>query len=486
MKKSKQDNSGFTLIELLIAMVIIAIVLTPLYNNFRQSTYLNGKAKAAMDATNMASNVMEGLSAYSAEEIILGFYSYDSVSNNNPLRHSTLNIMPNEVTVAAYGDVEFDGTSYSKHFVTTSLPIDSSATYADALYASAIGGSAPQPLARFLQVNPNTKGRYYFYAEGVTQARGTYDVLLVLDASGESTGFSGDLDDDGVINAGAGETVGYNDYESPVLTNINPMYDGVYTETSSQRANAAAEFMTNRTNLSSSIDSEEKVCGIMRRTMTINVEKVVGASGETIVVTLVEKYKLMSNTADFSINEYTLPVKTLFDSSTYGATPRNIYIYYTGNYKSTNKADTSCLDIFEINNLDHIPININLIRIKSAETSDSTELTYRARIHVNEAKTGGTYATEIYSNLRDDLSKTAAQNASNRTDNARSGFSLNGTPVNNDSADYLDLIHENGGVRTEKRDRLYAVTMYVYQEGAADQGFPEELLITEFDGNSAQ
>ena len=36
MKKIKKDNSGFTLVELLIAMAIIAIVLTPLYSNFRQ------------------------------------------------------------------------------------------------------------------------------------------------------------------------------------------------------------------------------------------------------------------------------------------------------------------------------------------------------------------------------------------------------------------------------------------------------------------
>ena len=53
-------------------------------------------------------------------------------------------------------------------------------------------------------------------------------------------------------------------------------------------------------------------------------------------------------------------------------------------------------------------------------------------------------------------------------------------------ADYNEIVHETGGIRMEKRDRLYAVTMYVYQEGAAAAGFPEELLITEFDGNSAQ
>ena len=68
-KRIRKDNRGFTLVELLIAMAIIAIVLTPLYSNFRQSTYLNGKAKKAMDATNMASDIMEGIAAYEPEDI---------------------------------------------------------------------------------------------------------------------------------------------------------------------------------------------------------------------------------------------------------------------------------------------------------------------------------------------------------------------------------------------------------------------------------
>ena len=37
MKDIKRDNSGFSLVELLIAMVIIAIVLTPLYSNFSRN-----------------------------------------------------------------------------------------------------------------------------------------------------------------------------------------------------------------------------------------------------------------------------------------------------------------------------------------------------------------------------------------------------------------------------------------------------------------
>ena len=481
MKKSRQDNSGFTLIELLIAMVIIAIVLTPLYNNFRQSTYLNGKAKAAMDATNMASNVMEGLSAYSAEEIIFGFYTYDSVSNNNPLRHSTLNFMPNEVTVADYGEVVYSGGVYSKGMSISAFSPDSAADYSSAQYVSAVAGGAPQPLAKYLQLKPTANSKYYFYAEGVTQARGTYDVLLELDASGAS-GFSGDLDGSGAIDGS--EITSYNDYESPVLTNINPMYDGVYTESSGQRANAAAAFITKAKPGVSA--TEANVYPRLRRTMIITIDQFTGISGETITVSVEDKYVLTSGASDFTITELIVPGGTIFDSSTYGATPRNIYIYYSGNYNSTSTSGANCLDIFEINNLKHVPINIHLIRTKNSETTDITEGTYRAQIDVNEIAVSGTYATEVYSNLRDNLTMSAADNATHNRNAARTSFYLNATAKLDSSSEYKDIIHENGGVRTEKRDRLYAVTMYVYEEGAANAGFPADMLITEFDGNSAQ
>lgn len=493
MKKIKKDNSGFTLVELLIAMVIIAVVLTPLYNNFRQSTYLNGKAKATMDATNMASNIMEGLSAYSAEEIILGFYTLDSVSNNNPYRHSTLNIMPNEVTVADYGDLSYAGGSFNKNFSAGGLTPSTASDYAGALYAkTSTGGTAPQPLARYLQVDSSGSynGKYYFYAEGVTQARGTYDIMVCLDTSYD-TGFSGDADGNGVINGA--ETIGYNDYESALITNINPLFDGVYTETAGQRSNVAADFLTKRSNpWYSPITQPEDFYPYLQRTVTIDVNKIPGASGNQATVTVTETYKVTYYDwgSYFSgSNEYSLAPTTVFDGDVYGTAPREIYIYYNGNYNSTSSAAGSCLDNFVINNPDKIPVNIHLMRLKTAETDVNKEENYRARIEVNENKGSG-YVTDIYSNLRDNLEKNSAENQANRANFNRVKVKIDIYEISSASdthiADYNEVVHETGGVRTEKRERLFAVTMYVYEEGAADAGFPEDMLITEFDGNSAQ
>lgn len=483
MKKIKKDNSGFTLVELLIAMVIIAIVLTPLYSNFRQSTFLNGKAKKAMDATNMASNLMEGLSAFTPEEIILGFYSNDSVGGSIPERHNTLNIMPNEVTVAEYGDlVPAGGGGFTKGFVTSNLTLGAgSYDYSSANYAQSRGTTASQPSIDQLKIKESPSGKYYFYAEGVHQARGIYDIVVELDTT-QVTGFSGDTNNDGVI-AGA-EVYGINDYESAFITNVNPLFDGVYTENIGQRQNAAAALLAKKTNPGVSLAAADLYPG-MDRTMNVVIER--DATTGFVSVTVKEKYHIGSNftTPDgTNVNLdnvfhgqsmiYTTTDKLVFDGSTYQQDPRSIYIYYNANYSSTK---TNVLDRFEIDNPDHVPVDIYLVRVKSAETTVALENSYASSLKVNDVT--GTGDVNIYSNLRDNILKTDAENASNRQDKFRCNTNLS-------DADYERVVHETGGVKKEVEDRMYSVKMYVYSEGAATAGFPADMLVTEFSGSSLQ
>lgn len=491
MKKIKKDNSGFTLIELLIAIVIIAIVLTPLYRNFRQSTYLNGKAKTAMDATNVASNLMEGLSAYTPEEIILGFYSNDSVSGNIPGRHNTLNIMPNEVTVAEYGDLTVASGGYAKGFITSDLHLGAGPyDYSTANYAKPLAATVPQPSQEYLKIKESPSGKYYFYAEGVHQARGTYDIIVELDTTHE-TGFSGDYNEDGSIDTSAAEVYGINDYKATMITNMNPLFDGVYTENLNQRQNAAAALLAKKTDPWTNLEPSDLYPG-MTRTISVLIDK--DPVTDFVTVTVRNHYEIRSDfrTPDNRwINigsvfagqtlHYTTTDELVFDGSVYKQNPRNIYIYYNGNYYSDN---TNYLDQILVTNPDDVPMDLYLVRTKSAETTNENEATYASELWLPNV---GGFDFNVYSNLRDNILKTDAENATNRQNCARCRTIIRGNTIYNlPNADYDEVVHDTGGIKTEKEDRMYGIKMYVYDQGAANAGFPDDMLITEFSGSSLQ
>lgn len=65
----KNDNKGMTLVELLAAIAILAIVTTPFLNSFLASARNNQKARNTLRATAVAQNLMEGIEAFSLEEI---------------------------------------------------------------------------------------------------------------------------------------------------------------------------------------------------------------------------------------------------------------------------------------------------------------------------------------------------------------------------------------------------------------------------------
>ena len=65
----KKDNKGMTLIELLIAITMLALITTPFLNSFIVSVRNNYKARNVLRATTVAQNLMEGLKAFSVEDV---------------------------------------------------------------------------------------------------------------------------------------------------------------------------------------------------------------------------------------------------------------------------------------------------------------------------------------------------------------------------------------------------------------------------------
>lgn len=72
-KPKRINNKGFSLVEVLISIVILVIIMVPLMSNFIRSMQMNKKSETYQTQSNLATSVMEGLKAYSIEEIIQMF-----------------------------------------------------------------------------------------------------------------------------------------------------------------------------------------------------------------------------------------------------------------------------------------------------------------------------------------------------------------------------------------------------------------------------
>ena len=61
MRKLKNDDRGVTLVEIIVSIAILAIIVLPFLNAFVTATKTNVKAKNEMNATHLATNIMEGI-----------------------------------------------------------------------------------------------------------------------------------------------------------------------------------------------------------------------------------------------------------------------------------------------------------------------------------------------------------------------------------------------------------------------------------------
>lgn len=72
----KKDNKGFTLLELLVAVIILAIVVTPMLHSFVTSYRVNARSREIMRATTLAQNEME-IFEKEKLEVLLDNETYD-------------------------------------------------------------------------------------------------------------------------------------------------------------------------------------------------------------------------------------------------------------------------------------------------------------------------------------------------------------------------------------------------------------------------
>ena len=456
MKVEKRNHKGFTLVELLIAVVILAVVVIPLANNFVLSAKINQKSKKVLNGTTMIQNVMEGMNAYTIEEIIMNFENHNAVSSN------TLAFLPKGISVSNYGELDVSGNS---------IKFDKTKPISESQYGEFdISGNV-------VDIKSPADNKYMLFAQNVKQGKNLFDLRFTIDASTYVAPTTG--------TPVAGKTY----YNSDTMTNIaslNPVYDCSYTEEGSEFRDICAEFAKKSTTSTPTLTFRAH----LKRTMKILIKDVGTPVAPDISVDVINDYTC-EDPATYGIasadNSQQKAHLGLFSSSVNGKDPRNIYIYYRGNYESKwNKV----LDNIEVTNTSGKPVTVYLVRVniqddifaiptKSLDPGDPGPIT-EADYGVNVRLIDTNLKTTICSNLRNDISqdKISAETVT------RANFYL-GNSLNKMTPDEYKKSVNVLSNQTEK-DIIHTVKIEIFEPGAAIKGFKSEDLITTINAGAQQ
>lgn len=462
MRKAKY-NKGFTLVELIIAVAVLGIVISPLIANFIQSAKLNKKARISLNATNMAQDIMEGASSYTADEFIKMFESEQSLMGK---------LLPAIITGYDEHGNTIDMTSNNanktfRYYTDPSKATDGTRQYADAVNPSGIVTELKKTLPENM----------YFYVDGVKQGNNNYNLHFHVTTNGTNTDANG--------------------AEVANIAKINSSYDLTQTlDTTNQKNNDPNEGDVARAtkyfvNHSSSTDShlEANIKAALERQIKITVTKDASnnytATFEQIYSIPTAQLSSLGLTAsDQIVPDTEFPAVTLLPAAK--QMPRSIYLYYTGMPNSQGTVGSAKVaDKIEIENTTGNELTVYLIRMqegskKTQASSITYNNNYRAQVDViSEDQTGTPNdLTSIVSNLRYNLSEDASKNyrvfeeGSSTTKLAgitdeqknntkysadRCTYTYNSMPV--DETQYKKVISD--GYQKQNKNFIYEVTLEV-------------------------
>lgn len=314
----KQDNRGLTLVELLIAVALLAVVVTPLFEAFYVSAKNNKKAGNTFRATTVAQNLMEGMEGYTLEEICGQF-------TKSALYRPDFSIYPK--LPGDYWETDAAGTNRI-----TSGQWKNNGTEWGFDFAG------------------QTTNRYFFCIKGIEEGGVSYDARVILNASGYRY----------LTNPGASEA----DKEAAKKTSYNEDYlfsqDAMNAKKDVVNTYAKEEDAQGREKFIENLQIPPNFAGIVTidnlkndsvRTFRIVVDQD-GATGKYKVSSQIDYGYRMPN----ATREFTRTVKLIEEVR---EDLRNVYVLYYPNYDSKQGAIKDRLVVES--HIEH-PFNVHLIK----------------------------------------------------------------------------------------------------------------------------
>lgn len=457
LKQNKsKNNRGFTLVELLIAVVILAAVTIPFVANFVLTSKVNQKARNNLRTTATVQNMMEEISAVSSKDIIMQF--------DNVLVNPNLDILPAGATVTNFGELD--------SLTGKDIVFGKGSSTAASQYGVFVSGNSVD-----VKKSPNNK--YYFFAQNVKDAKGTYDMRFILDGSS-------------YVEPTPGATGSY--YNSDLLTTVagvNPVYDAVYVDPAEDLREKCDAFLMRTSNASV---VAKNIKDNLIREINLTIDDLDPSTVEDIGVKIGTTYTCNNNSwlgiADSQKQIATTPV-LIYQSGISKKDPRNIYIYLKGNISSTS---SNPLDTINIDNKTTKPVTVYIIRENVNDpnqdplfvnnTTDLSELNYSLKVNLTDKNTVlSELHTKICTNAGTDLSKPVSEKQV-QTGQSRAYYTVNGS-TQLDETQFNQVV--KGLDNATKKDRIFQLTVEIYKPGAVAEKFSDpKKLITSFDGGTYQ
>lgn len=434
-------NAGFSLLELLIAVTILAIITIPMLHMFVTSARINGKSRITLRATVLAQDMVEGLKAYHIDEIQDQFNKAE--------------------------DFEL---------------LNASIIAGDCTYKEDVDREKP--------------GKYYFVLKNTKLENSRFDVLISIDATGYVEGTTSTKHDSYL-----------NTREVAKVAGMNKSTDASFEQSQLQDEAALSKAIE-----ALSIPGDDityKTAGLTcDRTITVRFldgGTVTGEDGSLLNKTntfVTYNYKFT-----YGGNNYTYipPAMEVTDGEGNSGLPcgsftgNNFYFFYYPLYDA--KKDELIFDATGVTRTEENPLKLYIAKQTDSSMTDvklnQAETSYKPVVNVRN--TTGSETFRIYTNLGRNLVNESFLESIGKTpsdpkrrESIRElkdlvSFQHNGAVA----AKTLD-IYDLSGIRDENYGKkgtndpvtefIYDIVVEVYEEGAADAGFPSDMRKVTFNG----
>lgn len=433
MRKFKDDNRGITLVELIVSIAILALIVLPFLNAFVTATKTNVKARNKMNATHLATNIMEGIENNSMKTMAYQFNypsegfdladGFDMADGSNAKELYYKN--------GKYTDVKRFEDVMNAHPEAENLDKWMTSSIHKKNNTAFLGDTSSW---KFVE---NKEHKYYFWMTDVKSGTKKYNAMVTVDGKGET-------------NSKVGQ---YNTIDK--VADMSAM-DSNYDCMSSDVATIEELMNTLKNRGYSDIESNKDS---ISRTITLDI-----TGGSSTKVTVSYSYKFTSGgqmhvfPEDAAMKQ--MYTSVIFDntSNTANRTLKNIYLFYKPWYTSTANSDwISCKDTIIINNNDKIDCTVNIVKQNYDDKSSDDEDKYRMYVRVNEKgnNTGNAHVsicTNLDTNMKEPDSKSKTQ-----PQQAKYMFNSNNTQSTVKKSIKIDDLTKSKTV-----ERLYNVTVDIY------------------------